>query len=323
MPFQSTVYTRPAPGILGDFASDAPRFYYAAGPGGLVAGPSGVTVGRFAWASPSTQDWDAGPTIVNSFFNGVSGVQGSTGQVTGFVHREQQALITAYLAESGLVVPQGFMVKLLTGGDIWIKNEGATQCVPGMTAYAAYATGAVNFAAASSPLTGPSGSTSSVAASTFSVTGSISGNVLTVTAVSSGTIYPGATISGTGITTNSMIVTQLSGTAGGVGVYTVSIGEQSAASTTVSGTYGTLTVAGTVVTGFAVGQLLSGTGVAAGTYVTALISGTGGAGTYAVSNNTVVSSTAISGYTSIATKWYALSAGAAGELVRCASQALG
>jgi hypothetical protein len=151
----------------------------------------------------------------------------------------------------------------------------------------------------------------------------VAGNVMNVTAVTSGTIYPGATVSGTGITSGSQVVSQLTGTPGGIGTYALSLTEMSAASTTISGTYGTLTVGGTVTGAFVNGGLLSGTGVAAGTSITAFISGAGGAGTYAVNNNTVVSSTAISATTNVQTKWIAQSAGAAGELIKISSYVLG
>jgi hypothetical protein len=166
-------------------------------------------------------------------------------------------------------------------------------------------------------------SASSVAGSTFSVTGSISGNLLTVTAVGSGTVVPGATISGTGVLTGTQIVGQLSGTPGGVGVYELNYGEQTVASTTISGTYGTLTVGGTVTGTFSVGDTITGSGVVAGTAITALGTGTGGAGTYIVNNNTVVSSTAINASQNVETKWIAMSGGLPGELVKISAQALG
>lgn len=318
MTFQVQAYGRQAPAAEGDFVSGNPYSLFPAGAGALVAGASGVTVGRFAWIANKAQDFDSGPAIAQNFSDGIFT------PVAGFVHREQQALITTYLAESGMVVPQGFAVTLLTSGDIWVKNTGTGFVTPGQKLFAGYADGKATFAAtAATPTTAGSGSSSSVAASTSSVTGSISGNVLTVTAVGSGTVYPGTTISGTGVATGTMVASQLSGTAAGIGTYAVNIGGQTVAPTTISGTYGTLTVGGTVVSGFGVGQLLSGSGVAAGTYVTALITGAGGAGTYAVSNNTVVSSTAITAYANIETKWFAVSGGAAGELIRCSSQALG
>ena len=310
MPFQTSVSTQPAPAVAGDFANGNPRFAVPAGPGGLIAGAAGVTIGRFAWINTSDEDPDNAAQLVNSF---------GVGPVGGFVHRAQQGLITQYLAETGMVIPSGFMVTLFNGGDFWVKNEGTTEAVPGQVCYAAYASGAASFGSAGSA----SGSASSVAASTFSVTGAIAGDILTVSAVSSGTIQPGSTISGTGIATGTQIVSQLSGTAGGIGTYAVSIPEQTVASTTVSGTYGTLTVGGTVTGTFGVGGTISGTGVAAGTQITALGTGTGGAGTYIVNNNTVVSSTSISVGTTVATKWVAMSAGAAGELVKISSQPLG
>ena len=60
------------------------------------------------------------------------------------------------------------------------------------------------------------------------------GTVLDVTAVTSGTLLTGMTITGTGITAGTRIVAQVSGTTGGVGVYTVST-SQLVASTTING----------------------------------------------------------------------------------------
>jgi hypothetical protein len=68
----------------------------------------------------------------------------------------------------------------------------------------------------------------------------------------------------------------------------------SGTASSISGT--TLTVGGTVTGTFAVGMVLSGTGVTAGTTITALGTGTGGAGTYTVSASQTVSSTTIIGY---------------------------
>jgi len=59
----------------------------------------------------------------------------------------------------------------------------------------------------------------------------------------------------------------------------------------ISGT--TLTVGGTITGTFAVGQVISGTGVTTRTYIIALLTGTGGAGTYAVNNSQTVASTTI------------------------------
>lgn len=312
MNFQTFVGTQPSPAVAGDFASANPRFSVDAGPGGLVAGAAGVYVGRFAWWSFSLIDANDTPAVVNNF---------GSGPVTGFVHREQQGLITTFLAESSMLIPQGFPMTLMSGGDFWCVNDGATECLVGMKAYANYADGKVTFAATGAPGTA-SGSASSIAASTNSFTGSINDNVLTASAVT-GVIRPGTTISGTGVATGTKIVSQLTGTAGGAGTYAVSIPEQTVASTAISGTYGTLTVGGTVAGSFGVGDTLTGTGISATTTITQLISGTGGAGTYAVDVNTVVASTAITAGLQIETKWVAMSAGLAGDLIKISSQPLG
>lgn len=70
----------------------------------------------------------------------------------------------------------------------------------------------------------------STAAAGAIVTGSISGTTLTVTAVTSGTLYVGQTIQGTGVTADTMITALVSGT-GGAGTYTVST-SQTVSSTT-------------------------------------------------------------------------------------------
>lgn len=307
--FQTAVGYQPSPAVAGDFASANPRATFNAGQFGLVAGANGVTIARFAWASYSGIDNDNAPSIANN--NG-------SGPVSGFVHREQQGLNVTYLSDASMAVQPGFPVTLFTEGDFWVKNDGSGQALVGQYAYADFATGKVSFAAASSANTA-SGSASSIAAETFSVTGSIAGNVLTVTAVGSGTVVAGALISGTNVATGSTIVSQLSGTAGGVGTYAVSIPEQTVASTTISGTYGQLTIGGTVSGTIEVGGVVGGTSVAAGTVVTQALTGTGGAGTYAVNLTQTVASEAITVTTNVQTKWIAASSGAAGELVKITS----
>jgi hypothetical protein len=128
--------------------------------------------------------------------------------------------------------------------------------------------------------------TGSIVPGTASFTGSIAGTTLTTTA---GTPVVGGTISGTGIAAGTVILSG-SGT-----TYTVSI-SQTAASTAISETYGTLT-AGTPASGtIAVNQILSGAyqgtpAIVAGTYISALGTGTGGAGTYIVPQTQTVAAT--------------------------------
>lgn len=66
-----------------------------------------------------------------------------------------------------------------------------------------------------------------------STTASIAGTTLTVTVLGSGTIYPGAILAGTGVTSGTKILSQLSGTTNGVGTYQLDI-SQTVASTTIT-----------------------------------------------------------------------------------------
>lgn len=67
-----------------------------------------------------------------------------------------------------------------------------------------------------------------------STTASIAGTTMTVTVLGAGTIYPGMNIKGTGVAANTLILSQLSGTTGGVGTYKISGGSQTVASTTIT-----------------------------------------------------------------------------------------
>lgn len=321
--FQTQVYNIQAPGVEGDYADHNPRTTVDAGPGGLVAGAAGVTIGRFAWMDASRIDPMNAPVLCNNF---------GLGAPDGFVHREQQGLITAFLTASGMVIPAGIMVTLHQHGGFFVINRGTTYAQLNHKAYARLSDGAVAFGVTATP-PGQASVTGSVAASTFSVTGSITGNVMTVTVVGSGTVVPGATLSGTGVASGTKVLSQilplLTGEAtGGIGRYAVSIAEHAATSTTISGTYGTMTVtvvgSGTVSVG---GVITAGgggnTASVAGTTVRALGTGAGLTGTYIVDNNTVVTSGTLALSTFVETKWFATSAGAAGELIKMSSWPLG
>src|ERR1019366_3550982 len=92
------------------------------------------------------------------------------------------------------------------------------------------------FEATGSATTGASATGSSIAASTFSVTASTAHNQLTVTAVGSGAVVAGATLTALAAS-GTKVVGQLSGTIGGIGIYEVDIPEQTVASGTITGTY--------------------------------------------------------------------------------------
>lgn len=311
---QKQVQNQEAQGVQGDRASQNPIATFDAGPGGLVSDGT-VIVGNFAWVIP--------PTDPNGTDQIATCGNAGDGNAAGFVYNDLQALDTIFLSDAGLIIPQGLPVALATQGDFWVINSGTTEAQVGQKAYANFGSGTVSFAATGTPTAAASATGSTITPENFSVTGSIAEDILTVTAVGSGTVYPGSTISGTGITTGTKIASQLTGTTGGVGTYLLTVSQQQAvASTTISGTYGLLTI-GTLTTTatFAVGQTLTVSGsVVAGTHITANVSGSGGSGgTMVVDNNTNVGSQTIASAANVETKWSAASAGIAGALIKITS----
>ena len=137
MSFQTQVYAQQAPACAGDFASANPRSAVVSPESGFVAGSAGVTVGRFAWIQSD------GVTVLNT----------GTGKPDGFIHREQQALISTYLAESSNLIPGGFPVVLMRTGDYYATATG-NSAVKGEKAFAKLADGTIEFDAAGSTVAG-------------------------------------------------------------------------------------------------------------------------------------------------------------------------
>jgi hypothetical protein len=313
--FQTFTNVLQAPGIAGDFASTNPRASRLSsqnyGDAGFVAGPLGLTIGLFAWLDPAT--WRIAS---NS----------GAGAPQGFVHRDENALITVYLTAYGMTIPAGMGTgELFIAGDFYCVNNGTTQATPGMKAYANNSTGVATFAATGAPTTGATSTASTIAAETNGATGTITDDVFTAASGLSGTFVAGTVLSGTGVASGTVIQSQitplLAGEAtGGLGRYIVSPRDQTVASTAITGTYGLLTVGGTVVSGYAVGQTVTGSGVTAGTVITQLGTGTGGAGTYYVSPTQTVGSEAIDTVTNTETSWYCESVGQPGDVVKISTR---
>jgi hypothetical protein len=113
--FQNQVYITPAQGLPGDFASSNPRECKLSSTGIMVADSSGVKVGQFC--------------VLNA--NGtVTSVPGAapSGDLSrlGFVHREWNAQITTYLAESGYTIQAGQAVAAFGSGDFFINADAIT-----------------------------------------------------------------------------------------------------------------------------------------------------------------------------------------------------
>ncbi|EMW7738266.1 hypothetical protein AAFQ48_004172 [Yersinia enterocolitica] len=134
MGFQKQINQYPAPGVEGDFASANPHASFLAGEGELVAGSAGVTVGRFAWAVA-----------------GVASNAGS-GAPSGFIHREGQALITDWLGQQSMLIPEGLPVTLQVAGDYWAKSS--TVATVGQKVFASLTTGQIQTGAAGATIAG-------------------------------------------------------------------------------------------------------------------------------------------------------------------------
>lgn len=210
MGFPTSINVTQAPGVEGDFASANPRHSALAPTGdgtlsGFIAGAAGLTIGRFCWAG------SGGVTVSNS----------GQGVPLGFVHRDMQALITAFLAENSLVIPQGLQVgNIFDAGDFWVRNAGTGAITRGLKVFASFIDGSARFAAAGSTI------------QDSSFTGAISGTTLTVSAGSG--LVVGQLIAGAGVTARTYITALGTGN-GGAGTYTVSV-SQTVASEAMTGT---------------------------------------------------------------------------------------
>lgn len=315
---QTQVNAQQTPAIAGDWASGNPRAFVPAGQGGLVSGPAGVTVGRFTWLSKAQLDNDTAPAIVNNT---------GAGPVAGIVHRQQQGLNTVFLSDASMLVIPGTQLAVCSAGDLWVKNDGATAALVGQKAYANVADGKVSFAATATP--GTASATGSIAAGAgANATGVINNNIFTAVSALTGTFVNGGVLTGTNVATGTRIVNQvlplLAGEAlGGLGRYVVSIPNQTVASTVITESWGVFTAASVLVGTFGVGDVLSGSGVTAGTTITGLGTGTGGLGTYIVDLTQTAGSTTITANVTVETRWVAMSAGAVGELVKISTHLQG
>lgn len=254
MPFQTEINDQQAPGVAGDFASlNTNLFSVLAGPGALTAPAGGLTVGNFFWVGPDG-------TCSQSF---VAGYQ------VAFLGRNMQGLITQFLGEATMQVPQGFMVTGFNGGDFFAS-------FPGGAAAGDYVFADPNDGTPIASTTNSAPAAASATASAgFSGTASLTLNstTLNVTAVTHGILSPGDAVTdsttGANIPAGTKIVSQLTGAAGGVGTYKMS----AQAAATAAGDTVVSTSSNMLVTAVASGSLnnedaFTGTNVTAGTAVT-------------------------------------------------------
>lgn len=199
MSFQRQVNQYWAPGVPGSFASANRVAVYVTGPGGLISGANGVTVGRFAYASYQS---DGSERADNSSFLVANGLDRS--KSLAFVANEQQGLNTAYLSEAGMTMLPWQAMEMFTRGDFWATTS--TAATRNQKVFASLIDGSV--------ATGAAGST----IATFTGTASFATNVMTVTAVTTGTLKVGQQVVSAGIPENTYIASLGTGT-GGTGTY--------------------------------------------------------------------------------------------------------
>jgi hypothetical protein len=278
MGFQTRVNDQPAPGEAGDFYGVNPRAVVLAGPGQFSAPANalgGLIVGNFCWADTVSGH------VSQSY---VPGWQ------IGMLHRENNAIIVAFLADHQYFVNAGLPVTLFSEGDFWALFAGGAT--PGERVYADPGTGAPIAAAiggdvsASATASAGAALTASIGASGWNASASAGVVTIATHAGVTGIFSVGDTLVGTGVAAQTVITAQLTGPAGGAGTY----------SATVAGVPGTAAFAlttdesvgsnsnvldATAVTGLiSVGDSISGSGITTATVASQLSGTTGGIGQY-------------------------------------------
>lgn len=198
MPFQSAVRRYIAPGVKGGWASANPHASLLQSNNGdlgetaapiaiWMVGAAGVIVGQFAFADTVTGQ------VTSAAPGGVVTSPTVAGTVrVGFVQRDQFALITPYMAGSGVTLFEGQPVTLLAEGDVWAEFLAGASI--GQFVFASYADGSAIAGATSTPPT----------AAATTVTNTSGQPTLTVT---SGPIpAPGSPITGTGVPANTRVI---------------------------------------------------------------------------------------------------------------------
>jgi hypothetical protein len=133
------------------------------------------------------------------------------------------------------------------------------------------------------------------------VIGHISGNTLTVTAVTSGTLVVNDALTDPlGLIANGTYITAFGSGSGGAGTYTVNNPQTVAGATFTGNGSGTNLTASAVTGSIGIGNTITGTGVPGGTTIVSQTSGTpGGAGVYVTNNSTTSSGASLTANSTI------------------------
>ena len=270
-------------------------FYVGVTPGVISAGQPGITMSELMLTTSTRVP--IGQILATTSLAGVQGyfgalsVEATEGGVSfagfnGATASPSTLLFAQYpIANVGAYL-RGGNISSLTLAQLQAISGVLTITIDGTahTSSSINLSSATSFSSAAQLITeglGLTGPTQATATGGFGAnfTGTGSGTNLTTSSVT-GYISPGDPISGTGVPTNTTIVSQTSGTTGGAGVYVTSAATTSSAAslTTTSNVLHVTVVASGIL---AVGQEVTGSGVTAGTFITALVApATGGAGNY-------------------------------------------
>lgn len=272
MPFQSVVNVELGFGIPGTWFDDAPQ---RAQPSTLVSASATYNVvGATAYTVTTADPGDGSASLIAA--------AGGSGVFAGILmnpHVYATSGPTTGALNPTMTLPNQFMGELALTGTAIVTIPGPAN-IGDLVAYD-LTTGQLISYPAQTVFTG------SIAITT---------GILTVTALTAGTIAVGQLISGTGIPAGTYIVSAGTGH-GAAGTYNTNITPSGAiASTTITAnslpptaasftgsiavTTGVLTVSAVASGNIAVGQVITGTGIPANTVITGYTSGTGNTGTY-------------------------------------------
>jgi len=234
------------------------------------------------------------PALTNVSFNSLNSAVNPTGQPSFSQVASGTSIIFSNAVNNYLVCP--IYVSAGTSAIPLIGNPTSTTVQVGDDVYFPTSTASLyGLTKVSSLVSTSAGITATISnTTTCSFTANFAGNVMTITAVGSGTVTIGMLLTGTSLGSGTYITNNITGTGSGVGTWGVSV-TQTIGNVTVTGTAVIMTVTGTPSGVVTVGSLLAGGSVSANTYIIANGSGTGGAGTYYVnvSQNTTTATTAI------------------------------
>ena len=246
--------------------------------GQVLSFPSAVAVSDFF--GPTSEE----ATIATTYFLGFdnSNIKPSALLFSQFNDTDVPAWLQSGVV-TGITIPQ---LQALSGTLI-VSVDGATKTSStiNLSTATSYSAAATLIQAGFAAYDGVTAATSTIAAgaATSSALSSITGDVFTTGASVTGAFVVGGVLSGTGVTAGTTILSQVTGTAGGVGTYKISIA-QNVASTTITQSYGVLTVVAMTSGFLAPGQIISGGTIAANTKIVSQLTGTTGqAGTYVTS----------------------------------------